>query len=181
MYRDVADIMGWKWPRQKADRMKAESIVDTLLEHCGSCPEDFDQQELAMGRKVEMEHTDNPEEATRIAIDHLKERGDYYSFGKKKGVFPELAEMEQRRAANFKSNFVVSRTLGELGYGKRAAPSKACWHSWSNYHPDLNGKPRWRCIKCGEKRFTPEPTKAKALFMAGGSMGAMTGSAGAQM
>jgi len=36
-------------------------------------------QELNMGRKVEMEHTDNPEVAERIALDHLTEDPFYYT------------------------------------------------------------------------------------------------------
>ena len=42
-------------------------------------PGDFDQKELKMGIKVEMEHTDDPEEAKKIALDHLAEFGDYYT------------------------------------------------------------------------------------------------------
>jgi hypothetical protein len=40
---------------------------------------DFDAKQLAMGRKVEMEHTDNPTIATEIATDHLEEFGKYYT------------------------------------------------------------------------------------------------------
>lgn len=36
-------------------------------------------QELAMGIAEEMEHTDDPRIARRIALDHLRERPDYYS------------------------------------------------------------------------------------------------------
>lgn len=40
---------------------------------------DADPNELKMGIKVELEHTNNPEVAKRIAIDHLAEFGDYYT------------------------------------------------------------------------------------------------------
>ena len=35
------------------------------------------EEQLAAGIKVEMEHTDNPEEAKKIALVHLKEIPDY--------------------------------------------------------------------------------------------------------
>ena len=44
----------------------------------GMVPEQFDPVELARGTFVEMEHTDDVEEAQRIAMDHLVEDGDYY-------------------------------------------------------------------------------------------------------
>ena len=38
----------------------------------------IDKKQLTMGIKVEMEHTDNPLIARRIALDHLTEISDYY-------------------------------------------------------------------------------------------------------
>jgi hypothetical protein len=47
-------------------------------------PDDkFDSNELDMGQKVEMEHTDNPEIARIIAKDHLTEIKNYYTRLKK--------------------------------------------------------------------------------------------------
>jgi len=43
----------------------------------------FSEEELAMGDKVELEHTDNPVIARRIAMDHLTEISDYYTRLKK--------------------------------------------------------------------------------------------------
>lgn len=42
-------------------------------------PQDFDKEQLAMGLKVEMEHTDDPMVALEIAMDHLTEIPDYYT------------------------------------------------------------------------------------------------------
>jgi hypothetical protein len=39
--------------------------------------EDF-ENELSAGMKVEMEHTNDPETAKRIALDHLAEDPEYY-------------------------------------------------------------------------------------------------------
>jgi len=41
-------------------------------------PEDFDKEQLDKGKEVEMEHTDDPEMAKEIAMDHLDEHPDYY-------------------------------------------------------------------------------------------------------
>jgi hypothetical protein len=38
----------------------------------------YDPEQLAAGIKEEMEHTDNPEIAAKIAKDHLDEDRDYY-------------------------------------------------------------------------------------------------------
>lgn len=44
---------------------------------------DFDPKQLAMGKKVEMEHTNDPRKAKEIATDHLEEFGTYYTALKK--------------------------------------------------------------------------------------------------
>ena len=41
-------------------------------------------KELKIGTKIEMEHTKNPKVARKIASDHLREFGCYYS----KGLIP---------------------------------------------------------------------------------------------
>ena len=46
-------------------------------------PEDFDQKELKMGIKIEMEHTNDAEKAKEIAMDHLTEIPTYYTHLKK--------------------------------------------------------------------------------------------------
>jgi hypothetical protein len=40
---------------------------------------DFDAKQMAMGEKVEMEHTNDRAKAREIARDHLEEFGDYYT------------------------------------------------------------------------------------------------------
>jgi len=50
-------------------------------------PEDFDPKELAMGIKVEREHTDDPDMPREIAMDHLTEDPKYYT---------HLKEMENK-------------------------------------------------------------------------------------
>lgn len=45
----------------------------------GITEKDVLPKELEMGIKIEMEHTDNPELAKKIALDHLTEHKYYYS------------------------------------------------------------------------------------------------------
>lgn len=44
----------------------------------GKKPDDFDQEQLNVGTKVEMEHTSSKDVAKEIAMDHLTEDPDYY-------------------------------------------------------------------------------------------------------
>lgn len=44
-----------------------------------SLPHDIDTAELALGVQIESEHTDNPDIATKIAVDHLTEDPKYYT------------------------------------------------------------------------------------------------------
>ena len=55
-------------------------------------PKNVDPKELAMGIKVEMEHTKNAKLAKEIAMDHLTEDSHYYSKLKKAGLADELTE-----------------------------------------------------------------------------------------
>jgi hypothetical protein len=51
---------------------------------------DFDPKEVAMGKKVESEHTKNKKVADEITHDHLSENPRYYSKLKKAGLADEL-------------------------------------------------------------------------------------------
>ena len=62
--------------------MISESIIEKLAKKHG-VSEDQIEKQLEMGMEVEKEHTDNPKEARKIALDHLKEKPDYYTKLKK--------------------------------------------------------------------------------------------------
>jgi hypothetical protein len=66
-------------------KMRFDELLDQIKGGLAdnSKPQDFDQRELEMGIEVEMEHTDDPELAKEIAMDHLKEIPDYYTRLKK--------------------------------------------------------------------------------------------------
>ena len=55
---------------------------------------DLDPKQLEMGQKVEMEHTDNPEIAKKIARDHVAEFPTYYTELKKMETSLEKKAME---------------------------------------------------------------------------------------
>jgi len=67
---------------------KSESLIGGKGDK--SKTSDFDPKQVAMGRKVEMEHTDNPKVAEEILRDHLKENPRYYSKLKQIGLADEL-------------------------------------------------------------------------------------------
>ena len=49
-----------------------------LAEKAGFTIDDADPDQLVIGIKIEMEHTDDPKVATEIALDHLSEHPRYY-------------------------------------------------------------------------------------------------------
>lgn len=67
-----------------------------------SKPEDFDPEQLAMGIKVEIEHTKDLDLAREIAMDHLKEDPKYYT---------KLKKIEPRHED------VIGGSLGAMGKG----------------------------------------------------------------
>lgn len=46
----------------------------------------YDAEQLAIGQKIEMEHTDDPVLAKKISKAHLSERSDYYLVLKEVGL-----------------------------------------------------------------------------------------------
>jgi len=63
--------------RKRRGESKAQVIVATLLDHCGTCPED-QAKRLKVGIGVEGEHTRDPKEKKKIAQTHTRENPDYY-------------------------------------------------------------------------------------------------------
>lgn len=53
-------------------------------------PDKFDPDEIIMGLKVELEHTDKFSIALEIALDHLSEDPKYYTKHKASGLADEL-------------------------------------------------------------------------------------------
>lgn len=55
-----------------------------------TAPSTVDPVELSMGQTIEMEHTSDPNIATEIALDHLREDPKYYTKLKKSGLAKEF-------------------------------------------------------------------------------------------
>jgi len=79
---------GWKGNSKKHSMAKRGIKVSDITKQGLSVKKhieekDVDPKELKMGIEVEMEHTDNPELAKKIALDHLAEHKYYYTWLKK--------------------------------------------------------------------------------------------------
>jgi len=66
----------WGSPGTTLDKKDKEKIQGGLAS--GKSPDDFDQNQLREGTKVEKEHTPSEEVAKEIAMDHLTEHSRYY-------------------------------------------------------------------------------------------------------
>lgn len=98
----------------------------------GKKESDFDAAQLAMGIEVEKEHTESPEVAKRIALDHLAELSDYYTRLAAMEAGAENKEDEDEEESDDKekqvepSFWVVVRTQEEVEtYVQKAAKAKA--------------------------------------------------------
>lgn len=64
--------MNWYKLCKYTDKLKGGKADDKV-------PSDFPKKEVERGHRVEFEHTDNPDTAREITMDHLQEHGDYYT------------------------------------------------------------------------------------------------------
>jgi hypothetical protein len=102
-------------------------------------PEEFDQEQLAIGTQHELEHTNDRDLAQEIAMDHLTEDPDYY---KKQGLSEPLdkSEEEDPRDSIFreiqydgpasalkgaKKHFFTNKTTGQQWVFRQTTPSEA--------------------------------------------------------
>jgi len=86
-FHAMAENIGWE---PSALEEKSYAIIQSFFSQ-GKFMKDgqgkkFDSNEVEMGKKVELEHTNNPVIALRITLDHLTEIPDYYT---------RLAKMEK--------------------------------------------------------------------------------------
>lgn len=72
-------------------------------------PSEVDREELIMGIRVEMEHTDNPEEAATIALQHLAEDPKYYT---------KLASLNLEGVHDPMNPGILKKRLGKLSCSK---------------------------------------------------------------
>lgn len=87
-----ADVMEWR--EKYRDPVVKKPIKTNPLERipggkaAGKSPRDFDPRQLAIGTKVELEHTNDRAIAREIAMDHLAEDSAYYTKLRKVHVNP---------------------------------------------------------------------------------------------
>lgn len=95
----------------------AESIVASLLDHCGVCAADLKKRH-AIGVDVEQEHTSDPKKASEIAATHEKENKLYYPLKPKpKNAKEALRWVKEDAAAGLNGNAPSEEkqmTLGEI-------------------------------------------------------------------
>jgi len=91
-----------KHPHMVEPNNKSESLIGGKGDK--SQTSDFDPKQVAMGRKVEMEHTKNPKVAEDILKDHLKENPRYYSKLKQIGLADELGKADKLNRYGFSTN-----------------------------------------------------------------------------
>jgi hypothetical protein len=97
------------------------------------------ESQLKAGIKVEMEHTDDKEEAEKIALDHLNERPDYYT---------RLKKVEMGEESN-----ILRDIFGNVSYEfidlikpdpiQEEKKKKGTLHHWFKGSESDEGKPGW--------------------------------------
>jgi len=87
-------------------RIFCKKVVDALFATNESILKETKlEQQLRMGIGIEKEHTDNPEEAGKIAIDHLQEDPNYYTKLKKM----EAGKCDESNPANYFSKSMLTK------------------------------------------------------------------------
>lgn len=76
--RDILDQQGYVLSKKDTHLLKVAPSLDQIAEK-HQVSKDYLEDQLQMGVKEEMEHTDNPEVAQTIALHHLYEDYKYYS------------------------------------------------------------------------------------------------------
>jgi hypothetical protein len=81
---------------EKMRKIKLIELIDNVPGGKGdkTDPKSVDANELAVGKKVEREHTDSDEKAEEIALDHLTENPKYYSELVSSGIVDEKDALE---------------------------------------------------------------------------------------
>lgn len=95
---DITDVLESLLRKVSGDESDASDWKDHL--HGGNAdentPDDFDQKTLERGRKVEMEHTNDPEVAKEIAMDHMIETPKNEGTPIESDYYVELAKLEKK-------------------------------------------------------------------------------------
>jgi len=89
---------------------------------------DFSPKQMAMGQKVEMEHTDDPTKAREISRDHLEEFPDYYT---------RLKKMEDEAKKEASALLKLARNMPHFTEQDRPEKVKEIYRALKRDHPDM--------------------------------------------
>ena len=123
-----------EWAKETPDmkglpeRAPAEKGKHTLrakkaeLAHAHDSGKGLSEAAIARGVKVELEHTKDPGVARQIAIDHLRERPDYYArlADAEKSTMRKKSSLQNQSQAH--TNYFVEMNLAKLASGAPVAP-----------------------------------------------------------
>ena len=123
-----------EWAKETPDmkglpeRAPAEKGKHTLrakkaeLAHAHDSGKGLSEAAIARGVKVELEHTKDPGVARQIAIDHLRERPDYYArlADAEKSTMRKKSSLQNRSQAH--TDYFVEMNLAKLASGEPVAP-----------------------------------------------------------
>lgn len=100
------------------DEDMSESVSSSKKEYVEPAKEeDVDPEELSLGIHIEMEHTDDPEEAKVIALQHLAELPDYYTRLKKMEDDAKPKESLKKRFKAFKHGYEQDDNVPDMVFG----------------------------------------------------------------
>jgi hypothetical protein len=107
---------------QLAHERKKKSSAESPLAHSNDSGEGLSPAAIRRGQKVEMEHTKNPSTARQIAIDHLREREDYYSRLAEAEARTPVKRASMERQSKAHTSYFVEMNLAKIAAGKPIAP-----------------------------------------------------------
>jgi predicted DNA-binding WGR domain protein len=127
-------------------------------------------KEIAMGTKVEMEHTKSKEKAEKIAKEHLAEHPDYYSRLKKAGLNAETFEAKGGKrmyCPNCKTNRTWNKGFKkqDLDYSKGERPSDFAFYVCQKCNYALDPKTGKEIVGDWRKMFGYDAETFEAPFM----------------
>ena len=136
VYSLIGDFVG-------AGRAKEKGIIE----------KDVDPKELAMGIKVEMEHTDNKYLAKKVSIDHLSEIKNYYSRLKKMEKEAGIKENTSYTPGEHRgiSKNMMGNKMGDEEDEKEDEKEEAC--TTSSKEGEIPGNPLPKTMKKGNKEM----------------------------
>ncbi len=105
-----------------AHERKKKSSAESPLAHSNDSGEGLSPAAIRRGQKVEMEHTKNPSTARQIAIDHLREREDYYSRLAEAEARTPVKRASMERQSKAHTSYFVEMNLAKIAAGKPIAP-----------------------------------------------------------